>query len=175
MKSSALLVVLGLMAVAVGCSSISVNYDYDSEANFASYQTYAWVEQEQSPTGSDLLDKRIRGAVDTQLAAKGFRQESTNPDILVVFHVGTQDKIDVTDWGYTYQRYGYGGWGGGRQVDVYQYTEGTVIVDLIDAGSSQLVWRGSATKTIDSNPSPERMEKNINDAMAQVFKRYPPK
>jgi hypothetical protein len=58
---------------------------------------------------------------------------------------------------------------------VYEYQQGTVIVDLIDAQKQELVWRGTVTGVLESNPTPEKMDKNANAAMAKLFSQYPPK
>lgn len=177
MRMTALLAVV----FALGCSSMSVNHDWDRDANFGGYQTYSWAPQpaaapqnaQQAQSRNDLLDKRIRRAIDDQMVAKGFSENPQGSDVHVVYHVGTQDKINVTDWGYRYS-YDYWGWGG-RDIDVYQYTEGTLVIDLIDATTKELVWRGSATKSIESNPTPEKLENNINKAVQAIFQNYPPR
>ena len=107
------------------------------------------------------------------MKAKGFQKVGGSPQIYATYHISTQDKKQfVTDsFGY-----GYGPrWGGGmgtsttRQVD---YTVGTLVVDLWDASTKKLVWRGTATKTVSDDPS--KSEKNINEAMAKIFEAYPP-
>jgi len=172
---------LGLAAFSAACSSVEVHNDFDVEANFAAYHTYNWIAQPVNATGSaqaaqernTLLDKRIRSAVDAQMAAKGFRLEASSPDLLVVYHTGLADKVSVTDWGYTYAG-SYWGWAG-RDIDVSTYTEGTLIVDLVEAAGKELVWRGSATGTVDPSASPEKRERRLNDAVARMFTQYPPK
>ena len=176
------IVLVGAVLLASGCSSISVKHDFDTQADFAAYRTYQWLEQPTTAVGdaraaqrmNTLLDKRIRAAVDAQLAAKGMTLVGENPDALVVYHTGLDRKIEVQDWGYTYPRYPYGGWYGG-QVDVYEYHEGTLIVDIIDNAKDQLVWRGTATKVIDETASPERREANLNEVIAKLFADYPPR
>jgi hypothetical protein len=172
-----------LMCLAIllsGCSSLSVNYDWDNEAAFPSYRTFAWVQQGTMPVGdaqaalarNSLLDQRIKRAVNTQLEGKGMRLDEQNPDLLCAYHTGVQEKVNVTDWGY---RYGDAYWGyGGRNLDVTQYTEGTLIIDLIDANTTQLVWRASASKVIDDNVSPEKAEYEINNIVKEMLKPYPP-
>jgi hypothetical protein len=175
------IVPIGAVLLAVGCSSISVRHDFDTQADFTGYQTYAWLQQPTTAVGdakaaqrtNTLLDKRIRRAVDAQLAAKGMKPSAEDPDLLVIYHMGLDRKVDVQDWGYSYPRYPYGGWYGG-QVDVYEYDEGTLIVDLIDAESDQLVWRGTATKVIDETASPEKREANLNEVVTRLFADYPP-
>ncbi len=167
---------------AAGCSTIAVNQDFDTAANFAAYKTYAWIAQ-QAPMPGDaktalqsntLIDKRVKTNVDAELAAKGMVLTADNPDAFLVYHLGIDQKIDVQDWGYSYPRYPYGGWYGG-QVDVYQYNEGTLIVDIVDAKTNQLVWRGTATKTIDESASPEQREANLKEVVSRIFEKYPPK
>lgn len=172
----------GLLALA-GCSSISVNHDYDTHADFTAYRTFAWMElsqdmpanAQQAEQSSDLLDRRIRGAVEGEMAHRGMAQVTgVEADVLVVYHLGTQEKVQVSDWGYSYGHY-YGGYGG-RNIDVYQYTEGTLIIDIVDARTHDLVWRGSGTKTIDrSQKSPEQLQANIDEAVGRIMQSYPPK
>lgn len=176
-------VIYALLALATltGCSSVSLNHDWDRDADFSSYQSYDWLSDPTAAIGdarsaeerNTLLDKRIRNAVDAELQKNGFFLNKENPDILVVYHVGIADRVNVTDWGY---RYGSHYWGyGGRDITVHNYQEGTLIIDLIDARKDQLVYRTSATKTLETNPSPERVEKTINDVVRKMFQSYPPK
>jgi hypothetical protein len=177
-----LAVLVAAALVATGCSSISVRQDYDTQADFVAYKTYAWIQQPTTAVGNaraaqqmnTLLDKRIKDAVNAQLAAKGMTLVTENPDVLVMYYTGIDNKIEVQDYGYTYPRYGYGGWYGGGQVDVYEYNEGTLIVDLIDAKSDQLVWRGTATKVIDETASAQEREANLNEVISKLFAQYPP-
>lgn len=179
MRRSSILLLIGFLFL-TGCSSVSVNYDYDHEADFRSFTSYDWMEAPRVAVGdarsaqqmNTLLDQRIRRAVDEQMELKGLKQDTSSPDLIVVYHTGLEDKVNVTDWGYTYGSY-YWGWGG-RAIDVYQYQEGTLIVDLINAETQMLVWRGWATKTLEENPSPEKTEYNINNIIQRIFSEYPP-
>lgn len=175
---------LAAIAIIAGCSSgYDIKYDYDMQTNFSTFKTYKWIDRtitdasgsaRHAIESNSLLDKRIKSAVDTQMAAKGFALADSNPDIYAVYHVGLKDKIDVTDWGYTYAGSYWGG-GLGRNVDVYQYTEGTLIVDLVEAANKELAWRGSATGVVEPGRSPEQVQARINDVVARIFKNYPPK
>jgi hypothetical protein len=169
------------MAWLGGCgSSITVNHDYDTTADFSRYSTFDWASRASSQANLDatgaadgLLDKRIRNAVNQILPDRGLTQDENSPDLLVAYHVGVQDKVQVTDWGYSYGR-SY--WGmGTRDIDVYQYQQGTLIIDLVDNQTKTLVWRGSGTKTIESSSrSPEQVQKTINDAVGKILSQYPP-
>lgn len=119
----------------------------------------------------------VVAALETQMKAEGFQKVASNPQVYATYHASTQGKTQfVTDT----MGYGYGaGWGrrgmGGmatsttRQVD---YTVGTIVVDIWDASTKKLVWRGTASKTVQDDPS--KSTKIINEGMAKMFKAYPP-
>jgi len=166
----------------IGCSQYDINYDYDVDSNFSAYHTYAWMAAKttDAPTSASvamqqnsLLDKRIRDAVDAAMTTKGFTVNVDNPDVVVMYHTGMQDKVDVTDWGYSYAG-SYWGWAG-QDIDVYNYTQGTLLVDLVDTKKKELVWRGSASGVVDPTNSPEKIQQNIDNVVTQMFANYPPK
>ncbi len=173
---------LCVVAATVGCSSsITINHDFDPDADFTRFKTYAWIAQPASVVGdaaavrqsNTLLDKRIKEAVDRELAKEGLTIDANVPDLVVAYHTGVENKVDVTDWGYTYGSYYYGY--PRRDVTVDQYQQGTLIVDLIEQKTMELVWRGSAEATLAENPTPEKMEQRINQAVGMMFQKYPPK
>jgi hypothetical protein len=174
--------VLCLAVMSIGCgSSVQINHDFDPDADFTRYQTYAWAPQSANVLGNTqdprerntLLDKRIKDAVNAQLGREGLRLREDNPDLYVAYHTGVENKLDVTDWGYSYGSYYYGY--PRRDITVYQYQTGTLIVDLIDVAAEELVWRGSAEATLKEDPSPEYMQKRIEQAVGMMFQKYPPK
>lgn len=154
------------------CSSIDFNHDWDRDAAFGNYHTYAWLQRNQKSSYDTLIDKRVLSAVDAELRERGLTLNAENPDILLTYHIGLQDKINVTDYGYRYS-YDYWGWGN-RSIDVYQYTEGTLVLDIVDAATKELVWRGSATKTVDESASPEKVDATIQSAVAGILSKFPP-
>lgn len=162
----------------VGCSSMTVKSDYDTSANFADFKTFNWLPISDSVQGSaaqaaqsnSLLTQRVQNAVNAQLAGKGLKKVTSNPDLLVTFHTGAQQQTDVEDIGYGYPM----GWGMGG-VDVYQYTEGTLMVDLINASTKKLAWRGTVQDVVDPSDSTDDKIKHINEAIAGMFSKYPPK
>jgi hypothetical protein len=165
---------LGLLLVAglYGCSSIAVKTDYDRDFDFARFQSFTWMprpsgkKQPNTIAKNSLLDKRIRKAVESQLDAKGFEvRKGGRTDALLAYHVALQEHVDVT-------RFGYGRrWYRGGRVHRHRYRDGTLIIDIVDPASKELIWRGSATRAIYSlNESEEK----INEAMAKLFEKYPP-
>jgi hypothetical protein len=157
------------------CSTTTVSYDYDVEADFASLRTFDWWSVPAGPGTDELAIKRARNALNRQLQAKGFTRAAESPDFFVALHGGTQTKLDIVDWGYSYGRHGpHGGYWHGRGVDAYEYQEGTLIVDFVDANTKELIWRGSARAVIDPDRTPEQRSKKINEAVSKLLENFPP-
>jgi hypothetical protein len=179
------------LAVSAGCaSSVKVNSDYDPAVDFTSLKTWSWVEDEThakegaSVAGNQLLSNRVTAAVERSLTARGYRQAQGSPDFRVAFTFGAQEKLDVRSspstgayygGGYRGRRGGmYTGWGGST-VDVKQYTEGTLIIDILRPGGEQLVWRGTGTTRIREEKDPEKRTQKVNDAVEKILAQFPPK
>jgi hypothetical protein len=162
---------------AFSCSTIKISSDFDKTASFSSYKTYAFTPETQNLPVNDINKSRILGAIDAELAAKGFTK-SDHPDVWIDVTIKAQNvqtataSTDYYGSGYRYR------WGGGfssTTINYDTYTEGTMFVDMIDASKKQLVWQGRGTGTIDKDASQDRREKNINYAVKQIFMKYPPK
>jgi hypothetical protein len=165
--------------LAAGCSSVSVSHDFDPKVDFASLRTYGWISAPKS-TSSDsiqrelasdsLIEGRVKKAVNQQLALKGLRETTQNPDFLVAFHTGVEDKTDIQSWGY-----GYGYWGmGGGGISTINYQQGTLILDFVDPKTQNLIWRGVGKEVLSGGTSPEKRQERINDAVQAILKKYPP-
>jgi hypothetical protein len=177
---SALLLVIGVLYIS-GCATYTTRYDYDPQVRFAELTSYDWLTTAgKGQTVDELVLKRIKTALKGQLAAKGYKMDISNPDFLIAIHGGKEKKVDVVDWGYDYRgydhyRYGYHGYGSRqRRIDVYEYEEGTIILDFVDSTSRELIWRGSVTKVLNADPTPEKREQMINEAVARVLENFPP-
>ncbi len=122
--------------------------------------------------------ERVKKAVNTELQAKGLTMNSSNPDFLIAEHLGKKDKVQVTNWGYSYgphhgrYREPYY-WPGG--ISAYEYEEGSLILDFVDAKSKKMIWRGVAKADINNADTPEKKEKLINEAVQEILKNFPPK
>jgi len=159
------IVTLFLLAAA-GCSGISASYDFDPRTDFAAYKGYAWLPAPREERMNPLVRDRVVAAVDRALQAKGYRT-SSSPDFKVATHAATENRVSVTDWGYGY-------WRAGGGVDVYQYQVGTLILDIVDAKTNRLVWRGTASGVVDPSPKPEETTKRINEAVEKMLANFPP-
>src|SRR5277367_1995392 len=172
-----------------GCATTNVRTDYDTSADFTKYHTYYWAGGRDVTGGgsleNSLLDKRIKDIVGAQLSAKGLSEvaESAKPDLAVLYWIGTKDKTSITTspssaassraaWS-RYDPYWNGRWGRTYdEVVVRNYTEGTLIVDLIDANTKALAWRAYLVQTIDKDSQKTTQRATANAAAA--FAQYPP-
>ncbi|BCS34953.1 hypothetical protein TBR22_A41790 [Luteitalea sp. TBR-22] len=178
---------VGALVLAAAPSSAraqDVGYNFMPGTDFARYKTYRWVTIDGVKYPDDITDAQIRQAIDTQLATKGLTKTDDKDATL---YVGYRVALDQEKQLNAYTSGGYGGWGWGGPYRGYGYaggmttattttiTVGTLSVDMYDPTAKQLVWRGTASKTIDTNAKPEKRVKNLNKAMAKMMKNYPPK
>ena len=178
MKAINIFVVLFITTFTVSCSSVyDVKYDYDKQANFKDVKTFDWLTVPEKPGINSLVVERVKDAVNAELKAKGLMMSSNNPDFLIAQHLGKKDKVHVTNMGYGYGSYGgyWGGhWGTGGGVATYNYEEGSLILDFVDAKSKKLIWRGAANAEVQDLNTPEKSEKVINEVVKEILKNYPP-
>lgn len=177
MKLKSLLFLPLVVFMLSSCSTVRVATDYDTKANFKQYKTFAFYKKgiDKAPI-SDLDKKRIMRAIERELLAKGMTK-SSNPDILVSLFTKSRKKVNVYDnlyWGYGYQwRYNSWMWGGASRLNINQYTEGTLFVDLIDAKKRELVWQGIGSGALSRSSTKKRVER-INEFVKEIMNKYPP-
>lgn len=166
-KLSVLLVTMVAVTLAA-CSSMRTNIDYDPVYDFSTLKSYNWIPNPQIEQANELFDKHFRKIMDEKLAARGYSVDENNPDFLVAYHGNVQSKVDVTNWGYRYP-----GWYGG--IEVYQYEEGTLIVDFVDAKAKDIIYRGTVTAEMDRRSTDfEKRQKRITEAVEKILKSFPP-
>ncbi len=149
-----------------------VETDFDHQANFSQYKTYSW--QDIKPENS-LWDARIKSAVDAQLTAKGWTQVASGGDVSIVAIKTSQTQRTLQTFydgmGGGWRWRGFGGMGESTTTE-QDYKEGTLVVDLYDAKTKQLIWRGSSEDTVSDKA--EKNEKNLDKGVAKMFKKFPP-
>lgn len=174
--------VAGLSILAVmfisACSTLSVSENFDTNYDFSKLKTFNFIPPEDKK--NELTIRQIQKELKAQLIAKGFRFVEENPDFRIAVHGGSEDKVSVRN---TYSGYHYGGWytggfgGGGfagSRVDVYEYKEGTMVLDYYDSKSKEMIFQSIATKELARNPSMETRLKSIKNAVTKVVKTFPP-
>lgn len=184
--------ILGFIVVTflASCSSINVTYDYDKDADFSEYETYeflGWAD-ESDKILSQIDKKRIQEAFAAEFAARGLELVESGGDMAVSLFIVVNEKTGVTAYtdyytmGGVYGRpYVYGpgwGWGYGYSTTRYQeydYLVGTLVLDVFDNESRNLVWQGVGSKTIDDDANTAVREKNIKRVARAIMNYFPVK
>ncbi|HET8925333.1 MAG TPA: DUF4136 domain-containing protein [Candidatus Acidoferrum sp.] len=155
-------------------SAQQVKTDYDRGAHFAQYKIYSW---EQVKTKDSLDVERIKSAVNAALTAKGWTQTDSGGDVSIIAIEITQNQQTLNTYydgfggGWGWRRFGGGGFGEATTTtDTYKV--GTVIVDLFDTKTKQLVWRSSSSDTLSNNS--DKNIKNLDRGVQKMFKNFPP-
>ncbi len=182
-----LLAILLPTMLLIGCAAPAPVIDYDPSHDFSDYKTFAFISEhplmrgEGAEGGSPLLEGRLMQATENILSARGISRvaDPEDADIAVAFTVGGREKIQVNSYPDAYRPY-YGrgwGWGGAyyynEQVDVRQYTEGTLSVDIYDVSDRKPVWHGRATRKI-TDKMQENPGETINEILGAMFATFPP-
>ena len=166
-----------LTAFLLSCSSVTVVTDYNHDVDFSNFKTFSIYKGKTIPGDElaqhPLIKDRILKALKIELENKGFKYvKNDSASFVVVAHGGTRERIQVTNWGsYGWYDPWWGPYGGGG-VDVSQYDEATLIIDIVDAKSKKLVWRGKATKVADGSTAQDPAE--LQKIISQVLKDFPP-
>jgi len=180
------LLAMQIVALAIAaCSTLRVGSDYDRSASFANYHAFTLMQREHRDTDNPLVAQRAEDAIRQDLTAKGYRltTNAAEADFAVDFTIGSKERTEIDSdpypgpymggwWGS-----GPGAWWGGPYwgsgVDVYQYREGTLSIDVFDAHSHRPVWHGWAKKPL-TRSDMENSEQPIRNAVAAVLAKFPP-
>jgi len=150
--------------IAVG-QQVSVNYDHN--ASFAQYHTYSWGSNNANQIQNSILAQVAHQDIDAAMQGKGLQmvQESQNPDLILTANGGMKQQTSYSAWGMR----GIGGGMGG--ISPEQNVEATMIVDLYDAKTQSLVWRGIAQNTLNNNGN--KNQEMVQKAVTKMFKQWP--
>ena len=176
MRRFAIATALSLVGAAVFAQDVKT--DYDKSADFGAIKTFSvkigtsWNNQ--------ISEKRVTAEVEQTLTEKGWTKNDANPDALVLLHGATEKQKSLNTF-YSgtggYGRYGYRGWGGGMgtgtaTTTTSEYLVGTLVVDIFDAKSKALLFRGTASDEISDKP--EKNIKKLGKVTDKMFKDFPP-
>jgi len=169
--------VMALAALALaGCATMKVYSHLERGVDFAQYRTYAWGPADARPTGDPRLDsnpffkERLEGAVEQQLATKRFEKSTaTTPDLLLHYHASITQRFEVNtvdrDRGYCSDN---------CEPTVSDYDEGTLVLDIVDARTNKVVWRGSARGVVNGLIDNQNlMEQKIDEAVRRMLEPLP--
>ena len=149
-----------------------VTYDFDKTASFATFRTYAWVPGTRQ--ADDFNHARIVSAMNTQLAVKGLRlvDRPAGADLLVAYHAFFDRDLQVTGFSSGWGPYRLGGASAVARTETI--VTGTLAIDLVDARTKTIVWRGIVAKEIDPRADAGKRDRTITRAAEKLFKNYPP-
>jgi Domain of unknown function (DUF4136) len=154
-----------LLSTIAAAQQVSVNYNHNQ--SFAGYHTYAWASNNANQVQNSILAQVAQQDIDSALQGKGWMkvQENQTPDVIVTANGGMRQQTSYSAWGMR----GIGGGIGG--ITPEQNVEGTLIVDLYDAKTQSLVWRGLAQNTLSNNGN--KNQSMVQKAITKMFKQWP--
>jgi hypothetical protein len=186
---------MAVLWMAAACApSPKIGYDFDRSADFSAYHTYAWLSGDQEKTGdrradSSSVDMRIRIAVGTQLRLKGYQAlPEGKPDFYVAYHIGLKDSSPSIST--QYYSDGMAGRAFSHSADTRSagkpaaavnetpsssYLTGSLLIDIIDAASQKLVWRGTAAGEVDPGLTSQQRDERTKAVVQKVLSHFPPK
>lgn len=167
---------LGVVATSGCATTMNAGSHVQAGLKMSRYHTYEWGPADALPSGDPRLDKdpyfqdHLEGAVEKQLAARGLIRATGSPDLLLHYHANIDTRIDV---GRTEREYGYCR-GMDCQSWVVDYEAGTLVLDLIDARTNRLIWRGWAQDGVAPMlANQDRMRQKINEAVSRMMASFP--
>jgi hypothetical protein len=164
--------------VVCGCApGIRSGADFDPAVELAAPLTFDWDAPDTLPVGdlrlegNEIVEERVREAIESELTARGIRRSESSPDLLVHFHGAVRDRMSVVEndraRGYQTSQFGDG-------VEVFQYDEGTLVVDVADADTRKVIWRGWAVADVSAAlDDQEELTELVNRGVSSMFSFFP--
>ena len=167
-------VILGAMALSavVSCSSLKMDVGWDKQADFTKSRTWAW--KDDGSIKDPVWSRRVQSVLEDELGKRGLRRSDEKPDLWLAVHwrlsVDTHVVSYSPAWGYGWGPY----WGAPYMTEVYEVPAGTMLIDLVDIGKKEAVWRGTASGEIRANKENEEREQRLREILDKMFAGYPP-
>ncbi len=178
-----------LVAGLLTSCSPSVYTDTAPDADFSAYNTYAYLPSGENDEAQTIYTQKIINEVDQEMTARGYQIDNQDPDLLVNVKTMYEEEEDLqrvpvaNTYDYytpgfytptTLSPYYYTGYAGvpritGAGIREIEYTEGTFVVDVIDASNNQIVWRGWSETPVD----PENLDNSIREYIDNIYEEYP--
>ena len=173
---------IGMIGILAGCSSVQVSQDYDPALAAHRHQTWKW-EQPVQPSADDLrvdnplLNSRIRHAIESHLAGRHIEQDQQHADLDISYYLVIQPKLQSYS---SYSTLGMGGyyypwaWGYDADTNIYQYDECQLTIDIKDAGSGSLIWRGTGVYRYQTFKTPDAAAQDMQRTVDRILAQFPP-
>jgi len=159
-----------------GCATMNVSSHIERGVDFAQFRTWDFGPADALPTGDPRLDNNpffkdyLEGAVGKELERRHYTRTNTGtPDLLVHYHANISKTFDVngvdTRNGYCYDN---------CQANVFEYEQGTIVLDVVDTHTNRVIWRGWAQDNIDGViDRQDLLRKVVNTAVARMMEMFP--
>jgi len=176
--------ILATATLSACATTATVGSHVDPDLDLSRFRTFDWGPADALPTEDARLARnpafkdRVQGAVEKGLAARGFQliARGDTADLLIHYHANISQRINVN---HADRAYGYGACARSQAdcpTDLVEYEAGTLVLDVVDARTNKLVWRGWARTSVDGMlRKPDVMAKTINETVARILLRLPPK
>ncbi|WP_167495830.1 MULTISPECIES: DUF4136 domain-containing protein [Desulfosediminicola] len=180
-----LLVLCSIVFLLGGCSTMEVQHSTNSSEKLSSLTSFAWIDSVEDGgrvrTPKPEVDRFVRQAVERELVVKGYsRAEPDSADFLISWFGKLDEKIQHQDISHFYRSYGYGSALAAALPETVEegsiqksYKEGTLVIDIVDRESGNLIWRGSATDTIVRKVDEREAGMIINKAVREIMNGFP--
>jgi len=168
-----------LTIVALAASAVvlaqDVAYNAMPGVDFTKFKTYKWVVADNAQKLDQITDTMITQAFEAELAKKGLTKTTADTaDLYVTYQAAINTQKEWNAYSTGGYGWGYGMGGGMTTATESTINVGTIRLDMYDPSSKELVWRGTASKTLDNKADSEKREKNINKAAEKMLKHFPP-
>jgi hypothetical protein len=180
-----MLLVCICIVMLTGCAQVAVQTEMGEAVDFNALRTYAWLQIDTGPgddvrVNNPMVVKQVRLAVEKNLAKRGYTKgDATNADFLVTWFGAVESKVTVSSIDHFYKTYGYGAVAATMPATlkqggtVRQFNEGTIVIDLIDPASQEMMWRGSGTERILKGMDEVDVGLYINKVVSQILRELP--
>lgn len=176
MKRIKLFLIVTILLLITSCKSVQTSSDYDRTVNFNNYKTFVFTPESKQLPANDLVKNRILNAISSNLKSKGLT-ESNNPDMLIDLGLKTKEKKDYSTTHYDLSGYYGRRWRIGTGISQsntkeIDYTEGTLVINMVDTNKNSLLWMGSGTGVVSDKAI---QEENLKAAVDKILAGFPPK
>ena len=167
MRMKILFCALAVCVVSSSAMAQQVSVNYNHEANFSQYHTYAWGSNNKNQIQNSILAQVAQQDIEAAMANKGLQKvpENQNPDVILTASGGEREQTSWNAWGMR----GIGGGMGG--ISPEQNVVSTMVVSLYDTKAQELIWRGIAQDTLNNNGN--KNQKEVQNAVNKMFKQWP--
>ena len=181
MKKTAINGLLSLITMALLSScgpSLKISSDYDQSADFTMYRTFSIYDLKTNGHVNELNKDRIAKYIRAEMTKKGFKETDTRPDLMVNAVTVIKDKRSLVanssyyNYGGFYRPYTY--WAPASSyttLSTYQYKDGSLVIDVVDAKTKKMIWEGSASAQFEKKP--ENPDAAISSTVAKIMERFP--